>query len=248
MMRNWGFGIAAALVSLAALAPARAQTEADFVKALAGKWQVVDSRYVSGNTSCQITLAEEAAAKAGRYELSKTGCAAELELATSWGIDQGQMSLFSTDDSVIIRLGGNQRRMSGNTASGSPVIFERMGVAGTADVLKAAVKQSGCFYAGFTDKCIQPDQLNKPEGDKPKIQVIVNLNVHAEAREDAESIGVVPVNTCVDADLCMSASDGVWCRAKFGERTGWMRKLALRGNKWPVVTFLNGCAADSSGK
>jgi hypothetical protein len=38
------------------------------------------------------------------------------------------------------------------------------------------------------------------------------------------------------------ASDGPWCRAKFGDTTGWLRKFAIRQNRWPIVTFANSCS------
>ncbi|MEO4000465.1 hypothetical protein [Mesorhizobium sp. CAU 1732] len=42
------------------------------------------------------------------------------------------------------------------------------------------------------------------------------------------------------------ATDGAWCRAKFGERTGWMRKLALRQNRRAIVTFEDFCPKQGS--
>jgi uncharacterized protein YraI len=79
-----------------------------------------------------------------------------------------------------------------------------------------------------------------PDAEK-KINVIVNLNVRAEARDDAGIVGVVPENSCVAVERCLTASDGVWCQAKFGDKDGWIRKVALRQNKWPILTFTNGC-------
>jgi SH3-like domain-containing protein len=71
-------------------------------------------------------------------------------------------------------------------------------------------------------------QAAPPASEGASVQVLVNLNVRAEARDDAEVVGVVPSQTCVTTELCLTATDGAWCCAKFGERTGWMRKLALR--------------------
>jgi hypothetical protein len=36
-------------------------------------------------------------------------------------------------------------------------------------------------------------------------------------------------------------ADGVWCQAKVGDKDGWIRKVALRQNKWPILTFTDGC-------
>jgi uncharacterized protein YraI len=75
-----------------------------------------------------------------------------------------------------------------------------------------------------------------------KVKVIVNLNVRSEARDDATVEGAIPQNQCVAVDTCLTASDGVWCRAKFNEKTGWFHKLAVRRNRWAIVTFTNGCS------
>jgi hypothetical protein len=98
-----------------------------------------------------------------------------------------------------------------------------------------------CFYSGFTSKCVDAAQAAPPAPEGASVQVLVNLNVRAEARDDAEVVGVVPSQTCVTTELCLTATDGAWCCAKFGERTGWMRKLAVRQNRWAIVTFDNSC-------
>src|SRR5690606_3923551 len=142
--------------------------------------------------------------------------------------------------------GGNQRRMTGATNAGAPVILDRVGVRGNAAQLQAAYQAAGCYYLGFSDRCSAESELSKPviaEGQPTRINVLVNLNVRAEARDDASIVGVVPMNSCVVTDVCATAADGVWCRAQFGERTGWLRKLALRQNRWPIVTFANQCPA-----
>lgn len=216
-----------------------AQSEADFVKAFAGQWQIVDSRFTTDAGLCRVTLNQGKVD--GRYQVQTSGCSGEAGLVTSWSLKDGQMGLSDAGNVELARLGGNQKRMSGNTAAGTPMILERSGVAGPADILQAAQRQYGCFFAGFTDKCAPDEQLGKPQGETPSLNVLVNLNVRSEARDDAGVVGVVPANTCIAADLCLTATDGVWCRAKFDERTGWLRKLALRQNRWPVVTFTNGC-------
>ncbi|MBS3651486.1 AprI/Inh family metalloprotease inhibitor [Pseudaminobacter sp. 19-2017] len=216
-----------------------AQTEADFVKAFAGPWHIVDSRYAAGSERCRVTLSNERSET--RFGVTSSGCAAEAGLATSWSLADGQMSLHDSSGTAIARLGGNQRRMSGNTASGAPLILERDGVPGLAEVLEAARKQSGCFYAGFSNKCAPNSELQKPAEERPRISVLVNLNARGEARDDAPTIGVVPKDTCIQTDLCVNASDGAWCRADFDGKSGWLRKFALRQNRWPVVTFFNSC-------
>jgi len=236
------FGLAAAAAMALLCGSAAAQSEADFVKAFAGPWQIVDSRFTTGAGPCRLTLSNQQTS--GRYGVMTSGCAAEAELVASWGLVDGQMNLFGASGASLARLGGNQRRMSGNTASNVPMILERIGFPGMAEILDAARKRSGCFYAGFTDRCAPDQELRTPTGEKPRINVLVNLNARSEARDDGSLIGVVPKNTCIQADVCVTATDGAWCRADFDGQSGWLRKLALRQNRWPVVTFLNDCPSE----
>jgi hypothetical protein len=228
------------MFSLPALA--QAPTMEQFVEAFGGTWQIVDDRYATPPAACQVALGATSATS-GRYAVQLGGCRGELALVDSWGISNDQMALFDVSGQVIARLGGNQARVSGTSAAGSPMILEKVGVPGPAAMLEAARRASGCFYAGFTSRCAADAELAKPAGEAPRVQVLVNLNIRSEARDDASIIGVVPAASCVTTELCMTATDGVWCRANFGERAGWLRKLALRQNRWPVVTFENSCTS-----
>lgn len=232
----------AAAVGLAM--PANAQSEQEFIDAFAGDWKIVDARYVSEADLCSLQLGAQAAEEAGHYELESWGCGAEFEHAAWWGIGDGQMIFYDEDGQLIVRLGGNQHRMSGDTAADFPVILERADLAGSAQAIEAAVGQSGCYFEGFTDQCVAESELAMPDDDTGEVNVIVNLNIRAEAREDAAVVGVVAQDQCIATEICTTASDGIWCRAQFDETTGWLRKMALRQGRWPVVTFLNGCPDD----
>ncbi|MGB3539434.1 MAG: AprI/Inh family metalloprotease inhibitor [Mesorhizobium sp.] len=231
------------LAASAVAAPALAQSEADFVKAFAGNWEVFDTSFSSGGARCALTLSDKA--DDGKYALQSRNCGGELSGASKWGIADGQLAVMDAKDGVIAHLGGNQHRISGTTASNKPIVIDRVGDQGLKDVMAAAVKARGCYYLGFSSKCAPESQLANPFSSAPdaekKINVIVNLNVRAEARDDAGIVGVVPENSCVAVERCLTASDGVWCQAKFGDKDGWIRKVALRQNKWPILTFTNGC-------
>ena len=239
--------MAAALgIALAGLvAPAVAQSEADFVKALKGQWEVFDDTYALEGKHCLVELADSAPAD-GKYALSVAHCGLELGLLTGWKIVDNQLALLAGDD-IVATLGGNQLRMSGTSSIGAPVILDRAGSNGAMAAILKARQSSGCYYLGFTTTCVDDAQLAKPavpsDGSAAKISVLVNLNVRAEARDDGEVVGVVPANSCIVTDVCASAADGVWCRARFGDVGGWLKKLALRQERWPVVTFVNQCSA-----
>lgn len=234
---------AAGALSLATMV--QAQSVDQFVQAFNGSWQLVDARYSNPASTCNMVLGTKADAN-GRFAVEGRGCRGDAALIKSWGISEGQMTLFDAAGTVIARLGGSQRRISGTTASGSPLILEKVGVAGTAAMLEAARRAGGCVYSGFTSTCVDAAQAAPPAAERASVQVVVNLNVRAEAREDAEVVGVVPKQTCVTTDMCVMATDGAWCRAKFGEKTGWIRKLALRQNRWAIVTFENACPKQGS--
>ena len=234
------------VVVLAALAPsAHAQSEAEFVEVLAGQWEVYDDGYAVDGKHCVITLKNTKVES--DYELSVESCGLELGMLTSWRIADGQLGLVA-DGTMIASLGGNQFRMSGSSNIGAPVILDRVGETAAMDRILAAYKASGCYYLGFTSTCVDEAQLAKPaippDGSAARIGILVNLNVRAEAREDANVVGVVPANSCIATEVCATASDGVWCRARFGEVSGWLKKLALRQERWPVVTFVNQCQAE----
>lgn len=236
--------VAATLSLMFFTATALAQGDADLIAAFSGKWKVFDARFGKDEERCVLDLGKTSVEK--NFSLGHAGCGGELASAATWGVVDQQLALIGDSDLVLARLGGNQRRITGTTASGLPVILDR--VDGTAGVLDRAVKASGCYFLGFTSKCAPNQELAdplvaNPGGDK-KVSVIVNLNVRSEARDDAGIVGAVPQGACVAVDTCLTASDGVWCQAQFGPKTGWLHKTALRKERWPIVTFLNTCDAN----
>lgn len=240
--------IAAAAVSLVLMAShtsaTLAQSEEEFVKALVGEWEVVDDTYALDGKNCHITLGETKTE--ADYSLTVKSCELELGMLTSWRIVSGQLMLMA-DGVAVAALGGNEQRMSGDSNIGAPIILDRAGRPGLMDRILKAREASGCYYLGFSKTCIDEAQLAKPavspDGSAASIGVLVNLNVREEARDSADVVGVVPANSCVVVEVCTTASDGVWCRARFGETGGWLKKLALRQERWPVVTFVNQCEA-----
>lgn len=235
----------AAVGSLSLATIARAQSVDQFVQAFGGSWQIIDARHSNPPSTCNMVLGSKVDAD-GRFAVEGQGCRGEAALVKSWGVSEGQMTLFDAAGAMIARLGGSQRRISGTSASGSPLVLEKVGVAGNAAMLEAARRAGGCIYSGFTSKCVDAAEVAPPAPERASVEVLVNLNVRAEARDDAEVVGVIPTQTCVTTELCLMATDGAWCRAKFGERTGWMRKLALRQNRWAIVTFKNSCPKQGS--
>lgn len=231
------------LLSFCCICTAAAQSEADFIGAFAGAWKVVDPSFGTDGGQCGLVLGK---GKDGAgYKLDKTHCGGELARTERWGIADNQLALFDSGNLVLARMGGNQRRMTGATTGGKPVIFDRIGGKGLAEVLQAAVKKSGCYYLGFTKQCAADADLANPRTagaqGETKVKVIANLNARAEARDDARVVGTVPQNSCIAVDNCLDASDGIWCSAKFGGKQAWLHKLALRRNKWAIVTFVNKC-------
>ena len=100
---------------------------------------------------------------------------------------------------------------SGTTASDKPVVIDRVDSLGAGDALTAAVKARGCFYLGFSSKCAPEAELANPFSTTPeaqkKVSVVVNLNVRSEARDDAGIIGIIPQNSCVTVERCLTASE-----------------------------------------
>jgi hypothetical protein len=219
-----------------------AQSPADFVSAFSGKWQVYEQRMASGQAPCTLELS--ALAGDAKMPLTSNGCAAPLNTAANWAIEGNQLVFRDGQNQPVATLGGNQRRVTGTTPDGTPIILERAGGDGTSTTLQAAYNASGCYYLGYTQSCAPRAQLREPAAapdGRIRIQMETNLMAHAEPRADAQTIGTVQQGTCVVVDACTMASDGPWCRAQFGSEAGWLRKFTLRQNRWPVITFTNAC-------
>jgi hypothetical protein len=232
----------ASALTLVLSGAAFAQAEQEFVEAFAGDWVSYDDAYSVDGERCRVSLTDTAT-EAG-YAVKVASCALELGMLTDWRIVDNQLSLLAGDTAIAV-LGGNQRRISGDSNIGAPVILDRAGDTALIDSILKAREASGCYYLGFTTTCVDEAQLAKPavasDGSASRIGVLVNLNVRAEARDDAPVLGVVPANSCIVTEICATAADGVWCKARFDDTAGWLKKLALRQERWPVVTFVNQC-------
>jgi hypothetical protein len=221
-----------------------AQSADQFVSAFSGKWQIYEPSLGKAGATCKLDLTGLAASGSGR-PLETADCAAPLDTAKTWTIDGNQLVFFDTQNQPIVRLGGNQRRVTGTLDSGTPIILERAGGDGTAALLQTAYAASGCYYVGYTQKCAERTELGLPvAGPDGRISIglEVNLNAHSEPRADADTIGTVQQGTCVVVDTCTMASDGPWCRARFGDTVGWLHKFSMRQNRWPVMTYSNACS------
>ncbi|WP_102108652.1 SH3 domain-containing protein [Oceaniglobus roseus] len=147
---------------------------------------------------------------------------------------------------MVTALGGNQRRITGELeAGGAGIVLERADGDGSGTALSSALARHRCYYLGFTQDCAKPEQVSRPElteggGAYGVIDVLVNLNVRSQPRRDAPSLGIVPADTSIKVNDCLQASDGIWCRAAFGENEGWLAKTALRQQEWPIVTYVAG--------
>lgn len=230
---------AAVLLAATAVMPAAAQSENEFIAAFSGEWVAFDPALGSGG-QCRLTLSRDA--RDPNYALSTENCADLISGSAAWGIVDNQLALLDQAGSVLVRLGGNQNRMSGRSLEGRAVLFERAGTpAGSFSA--AQVAAGNCLYLGYTATCAQQTDLGSPfvEGKPAQVSVLVNLNARSEARPDAGVVSVVPKNTCVAVEQCLEASDGRWCEAKLGETGGWIRQQAVRQEQWPVLTFKNGC-------
>jgi len=234
--------IIAALSLLVLSSPALAQSQADLIKAFAGKWQVYDQRLSTGAGKCSLDFG--IAASGGAMLLSASNCAAPLGSAVAWLIDGNQLVLDDAQGKPIVRLGGNQKRITGTTEAGLPLIIERPGGDGTGIRLQGAYNVSGCYYLGYSQNCAPESQLARPltEAGPAKVHVEVNAALHSEPRSDANTVGTVKQGACVAVNACTVASDGPWCRIALPSGSAWLRKMALRQSRWPIITFTNGCS------
>jgi len=234
--------LAAALSLLAMTSPVLAQSQADLIKAFAGKWQVYDQHLSSGGNKCTFDFG--AAANGAAMPLAASNCAAPFGNATAWLIDGNQLVLEDAQGKPIIRLGGNQKRITGTTDAGMPLVMERPGGDGTAIRLQGAYNIAGCYYLGYSQNCAPQAQLARPSTDAGPAQIHVEVNaaLHSEPRSDASIVGTVKKGACLAVSVCTVASDGPWCRVALPSGSAWLRKMTLRQSRWPIITFSNGCS------
>ena len=224
--------------------PALAQSAPDLAKAFSGAWESYDAKFATGAGRCTFTLSTTPKQQA--MAASSTGCRTPFDKVGGWTIVNGQLALLDGTGQTIILLGGSPQRISGETPAPeeTPIVIERAGGDGTAARLQGAYNISRCYFVGYTQTCAPPAQLRTPTlAGTDKIELKVNSTVYDQPRPDAATLGAVKQNSCIVINACVVASDGAWCR--FGTpdgKQGWLRKMALRQNRWPIITFTDGCS------
>lgn len=212
--------------------------EAALIQAFSGQWFSFEpSRAAStdAGTPCAVTLSVDAAAGGG-FEANTQDCAPPLDRIALWGIIDGQIRLVGTGQEIAA-LGGHQLRMTGDIGhGGGPLVLERASGDSNAQAIRQAVATYRCFFAGYGDTCAHRDQLAMPR-DVDKIVTLVDLNVRAQPRADADVQNTIARNTVLSVDTCIIATDGPWCRTTIDGAKGWVARNALRGETWPVITF-----------
>lgn len=216
-----------------------AQTEEALREAFSGEWFIFDERFGEDGGTCSIRL--KAAGSDPSMTAETQDCAQPISKAEGWNIRDGQIFVLGSEG-AILTMGGNQYRLTGEIASvGESVIVERAQGNSHSRRLAEALRKHTCYYRGTSDICAEAGSVGLPIIDAnlgyAVIETISNLNVRAQPRHDAGIIGTVPKETEIQVDQCLTASDGIWCRAVFGRDNGWLAMTALRLNEWPVVTF-----------
>jgi len=218
-------------MSLALTGTARAQEAADYAAAFAGTWLVFDERH-AGAVPCRITL------HSGGDPLAATSdaCTSALVGVDSWRIEAGQLQLLATGQ-PLAHLGGTTTRISGWDADGAPLVLDREAGTLPVDPLAFARAAKGCWFLGYTGACADPVQTSPPAAEGARICTLVALRLRSDPRPDAALIGVLPAESCIATDVCLTTATGPWCFARFETGEGWMPQYALRLEKWPVLTF-----------
>lgn len=212
-------------------APAAAQSEAEFVEAFAGPWQTLSTNFSDGSERCALTF-DPTAVETG-YALTVVNCAGDLAAAQTWGISERQLALFAEDGRVLARMGGSQQRLNGETVGGNALVLLRTDGAAT---------QRDCVFVGYSTACASDAQLSAPlVSDEARVSVLTKLNARAEPSLSAEAVRELSPGTCVSVDRCTAGTQGIWCRAQVADASLWIKKEAVRLQRYPVVTFVNSC-------
>jgi hypothetical protein len=211
----------------------------DFVNAFAGDWVSYEPSLAAGG-QCALVLAKQATGQ--NFVARASDCRTDLAKVGAWGIVDQQLALLAPDGAVVARLGGNQNRVSGTLASGAEIVFERRQPAERIHQQWASLK---CVYEGYSSKCAKDEALVVPQagaGDAHNLSLLVKLNARVEPRPDAEVAAVLPGETCVRPQECVTTSEGAWCKVKANGKDGWIANRSIRLGKYPIVTFTSGCS------
>ena len=236
------YGAPRVLLGLAlAASPAVAQDEAAFVQAFSGEWFVFDPDASGPSQSCSIDLKREALGKA--LAALSTGCTDDLGEVHNWGIADSRIVLNDEAGEPLAVLGGNQQRITGEIAAqGDGVVLERRSGDARSAELRTAIASYRCLFRGYGDACASAKELAVPAFDGAegtgRIRTLVSLNARSQPRGDAPVLGVIAPNEEIVVNDCLVASDGLWCRAAFGGQNAWLARTALRGDTWPVATYV----------
>lgn len=253
-MRTGFFALAIQALVLVAN-PATAQDRAAVVEAFSGEWFQFDPAQTEGAGPCQVLLrgADEAADQDAPMPAQSRECRAPIEDLSAWTVEDGRLILLDGAGERLAELGGNQRRLTGTRAAdGLGMVIERASGDGSNTELANAVQRHRCYYLGTSSECAPREELQPPEfsEDEPRlaeIETLGNLRARSQPRRDASGVGTIPEGTCIKVNQCLTASDGLWCRARFGDVDAWLAKSAVRQEEWPIVTFRNGCSEDAQG-
>lgn len=232
---------------------AAAQDRDALIEAFAQEWYQFDPSQSTEQGPCRLMLGTESTNSNSPLPAESQNCKDPFDDLSGWTVENGQLVLFDDAGNRLAELGGNQRRLTGTRAAdGLGIVIERASGDGSNTALARAVQRHRCYYLGTTDACAPETELQLPEFPSDEtglaeIETLGNLMVRAQPRRDASSVGTIPQGTCVRVNQCLTASDGIWCRARFGEVDAWLAKSALRQEEWPIVTFRNGCSAEAEG-
>lgn len=249
-MRNYVFSIVFQVGILAAGMVAAQDREA-LVEAFSKEWYQFDASQSLNGGVCTFSLGTKPASPEAPLPASTENCKDPIAQLSGWTVENGQLVLLDGSGERLAELGGNQRRLTGvRAADGLGIVIERASGDGSSTALARAVQRHRCYYLGTTSKCAPEAALKLPdftsgEAGLAKIETLGNLAVRTQPRRDASSAGTIPQGTCVRVNQCLTASDGIWCRARFGEVDAWLSKSAVRQEEWPIVTFRNDCSAEA---
>ncbi len=224
-----------------------AQTRAELVSAFSGEWFVFEPSQAAGGDPCQITLSSDSADTGTAMQSDSRGCGDSLASMSTWDLQDGRLVFFAADGARLAELGGTQRRLTGTLEPSSlGVVAERSNGDGSNVALANAIQRHRCFYLGVTDQCASDADLAAPvfsDEDPPlaMIETLGTMVARSQPRRDAPEAGKIPQGTCIRVNQCLVATDGTWCRARFGEVSVWLARNAVRQNEWPIITYRTGC-------
>ncbi|MDU0341150.1 AprI/Inh family metalloprotease inhibitor [Bosea rubneri] len=238
----------AVLGSAFAVAPAPTLAQWERGASYAGVWSVRFTDSFGHRQSCSIELSA-AGSIMGAYRANPRGCGSALVSVSRWQPRRSGISLDDVSGRPLIALRAGWDGLSGTDEAGRPIRLaaasaQRGNALGPSFDERASPSSRCSVYYGRSERCAEARDVAAPRlapGQSTTVRIVYPANLRQFPSLGAQSLALIPMNTCVTADSCTRQEDGAeWCRMNYAGRTGYVVKLFARDGRRRIL-YSNQC-------